>query len=51
MGDGDSHEVPSFTGRVWLAAAAQLPEVRISAKPMLPACLLHCACGQFACLP
>ena len=29
MGDGDSHEVPSFTGRVWLAAAAQLPKVRL----------------------
>ena len=30
MGDGDSHELPSFTGRVWLAAAAQLPKVCIS---------------------
>ncbi len=26
-GDGDSNEMASFTGRVWLAAASQLPKV------------------------
>ena len=39
MGDGDSHEVPSFTGRVWLAAAAKMPKVRATALCMLPTSL------------